>query len=210
MITLYTHSTPNGFKIAIALEELDLAYKVELVDIFSGGSNTPEFLKLNPLGKIPVIFDDETGETVYESNVILLYLARKTGKLLPTNIKQERVEEILFVQGAFQGPMFGQRAHFSLFATEIVPYAIRRYEEQGEQVNQWMNKRLENQDYLLGEYSIADISFFGWYAPGIRTGFGLEPGSPLAEWFDRVNGREAVQRGLTATPSFDLPERRRV
>src|SRR4051794_23529239 len=151
MITLFTHGTPNGVKIAIALEEMGLPYRAELVEVFSGAGQKPEFLALSPAGKIPAIRDEDTGAVVFESNAILLYLAEKSGKLLPPDKKRRHeVDELLFLQASLQGPMFGQRMHFSFFAPETVPYAIRRYEEQGNTIDAVVEHLLAGKDFFLG------------------------------------------------------------
>ena len=210
MITLYTHGTPNGVKIAIALEEMNLAYKVKLVDIFAGETLTPEFKAMNPAGKIPVIQDSDTGDTVYESNAILMYLAKKSGKLLPpANAPAHKLDQLLFLQASLQGPMFGQRAHFSMFGPEHVPYAISRYEEQGAIIDDLMDELLSGHDYLMGDMmTIADISFYGWYVFARRSDFVPSKCKNLVTWCNRMAAREGVIKGLAATPTNPLPERR--
>lgn len=210
MITLYTHGTPNGIKIAIALEEMDLAYEVRLVDIFAGEGQRPEFLAMSPAGKIPAIRDNDNGNIVYESNAILLYLAEKSGKLFPAS-PSARLEmmQLLFLQASLQGPMFGQRAHFSMFAPETVPYAIQRYEDQGETIDALVDRLLGEKAFFLGDdLSIVDVSFFGWYFPANRSGFLTDRYAGLKAWFDRMNARPSVGRGVEATPTFPLPPRK--
>ena len=210
MITLHTHGTPNGHKVSIALEELALPYEVRMVEVFKGAGQTPEFLAMNPLGKIPVIEDSETGAVVFESNAILQYLADKTGRLLPDEPSTRlRATQLMYVQASLQGPMFGQRAWFAMFGPDYVPDAIRRYELQGETIDATMERLLNDRPYLLGaEYSIVDIAFFGWYYLANRSAFNANWGTRLREWFARINDRPAVQRGVMSPPGVPLPQRR--
>lgn len=210
MITLYTHGTPNGVKIAIALEEMSLPYEVKLVDIFAGESMTPDFKAKNPAGKIPVIQDSETGQTVYESNAILMYLAEKSGRLLaPTKTTGHEINQLLFLQASLQGPMFGQRAHFSMFGPEHVPYGISRYEEQGTIIDDLVDGLLSGRDYLMGDViTIADVSFYGWYVFARRSDYVSVSCKNLVAWCDRMAARDGVIKGLAATPTNPLPERR--
>ncbi len=212
MITLYGHGTPNAQKISIALEELGLPYETELVDFMGGATHTPEYLKIHPAGKIPAIRDGDT--TVCESNAILLYLADKTGRLAPPvsdNPARIRLLERLFIQGSLQGPMFGQRGFFAYFAPETVPLGIERYEEQGRAVDTAVERMLADGPYLMGaDYSIVDISFYGWYFAASRMGYLDKAPKPVRDWFDRVHNRDAVARGIAAFPLFDLPPRKQV
>lgn len=212
MIDFYTFGSTNGHKVAIALEELGLPYRVHPVNVFAGEGQSPEFLALNPLGKIPVIRDRESDVVLTESDAILLYLADKTGRLVPPSGRERtRAIELLFLQASFQGPMFGQRMHFSNFAPEVVPYGIRRYEEQGEIVDAVVERLLARRSYFLGdEYSIVDVAFFGWYFAAKAAGFSFDRHANLSGWFERVGARAAVARGVTipsALPS--LPPRKR-
>ena len=210
MIALYGHATPNIVKITIALEEMALPYQVELVNILKNETFTDEFLAMNPTGKIPVIRDGDV--IVYESNVILKYLAAKTGRFMPTGQTALReMDQYLFVQGSLQGPMFGQRGHFSVWAREAVPYAIRRYEEQGRQVDLAVERMLDGKDYFLGDdYSIVDMSFFGWYMAAERSGFLEEAPESVRAWYARVKARPAVEQGIAALPFGPPSMRRRV
>lgn len=210
MITLFTHGTPNGIKIAIALEEMGLPYKSQFVEIFSGDGQKPEFLAISPAGKIPAIRDEDTGATVYESNAILLYLAEKSGKLIPADASRRfEVNELLFLQASLQGPMFGQRMHFSFFAPETIPYSIKRYEQQGEAVDAVVERLLADRSYFLGkELSIVDVSFFGWYLSAERAGLLSADKPRLKAWFDRIKARPAVQKIIAGTPVIPLPARR--
>lgn len=198
MIDLYTHSTPNGHKISICLEELGLAYTVKQVNVYEGEQFKEEFVALNPNSKIPVIVDRETGQTVFESCAILLYLADKTGRLIPQSTK-ERWEAIqwLFFQAASIGPMFGQRAHFAIFAPEKITYAIDRYTKESERLYEVLDQRLKERKYLCGdEYSVVDIAHWGWVYTAKRMGFTFERLSSLTAWHDRIAERPAVQKGI--------------
>lgn len=210
-IELYTHPSPNGFKVTIALEELGLPYVVRPINVFAGEGQAPSFLALNPAGKIPIIRDN--GLVLTESDAILLYLADKAGRLIPSSGPDRlRAIELLFLQASLQGPMFGQRTHFSLFAPESVPYGIRRYEEQCEVIDALLARTLAHNDYFLGpDYSIVDIAFYGWYAASLQCGFDLDAHPPLAQWFERLSARPAVVRGLAIPgPLPTLPPRRRL
>lgn len=211
MLELYSYGSTNGHKVAIALEELALPYEVRTVDVFAGKGQEPAFLALNPAGKIPVLRDREADLVVTESNAILLYLADKSGRLVPASGRaRTRAMELLFLQASLQGPMFGQRMHFSFFAPETVPYAIRRYEEQGDRVDGIVDGLLDGRSYFLGDdYSIVDIAFYAWYATTKAAGFSFDQRRRLTAWADRVGARPAVARGLTipaVSPSF--PARR--
>jgi GST-like protein len=212
MIELFTYGTTNGHKVGIALEELGLPYEVRTIDVFAGEGRAPAFLALNPTGKIPVIRDHDADLVVTESDAILLYLADKAGRLVPPSGKaRTRAIELLFLQASLQGPMFGQRMHFSMFAPETVPYAIRRYEEQGRIIDELVEHLLDRHGYFLGEeYSIVDIAYFAWYHAARTAGFTFAERTNLQAWFDRVGARPAVARGVTIpAPLPALPPRRR-
>jgi GST-like protein len=212
MIELFTYGSTNGHKVAIALEELGLPYEVRLVDVFAGEGRSPEFLAINPTGKIPVIRDRDTDIVVTESAAILLYLADKAGRLVPpSGLARTRAIELLFLQASLQGPMFGQRMHFSVFATETVPYAIRRYEQQGETIDRLVDHLLTGRDYFLAEFSIVDIAFYGWYHAARAAGFTFDEHANLSGWFERVGARPAVARGVTIPSRLpNLPPRKRI
>jgi GST-like protein len=212
VIEFFTYGSTNGHKVAIALEELGLPYDVRPINVFAGEGRSPEFLALNPTGKIPVIRDREAGVVVTESAAILLYLADKAACLVPAaGAERTRAIELLFLQASLQGPMFGQRMHFSVFATEAVPYAIRRYEEQGEKIDELVDHLLAGRSYFLGaEYSIVDIAFYGWYWAARHAGFEFDRRENIARWFARVGARPAVARGVTIPSALPhLPPRKR-
>ena len=213
MIELFTFGSTNGHKVAIALEELGLPYQVRPVNVFAGEGRQPEFLAINPAGKIPVIRDLEADLVLSESDAILIYLADKVGRLLPSSGKERtRAIELLFLQASLQGPMFGQRMHFSIFSTETVPYAIQRYEEQGETIDALVDRLLSEGPYFLGAaYSVVDIAFYGWYFAAKWAGFEFDAHPNLTAWFERVSVRPAVARGVTVpSPLPNLPPRKRV
>ena len=199
MIDLYTAPSPNGFKATIALEELGLPYRLHHVDLDEGQHRQPEFLKLNPHGRIPVIVDHETGITLFESAAILLYLAEKTGRLLPKGSKA-RWEAIKWLQfhASSMGPILGQRVHFEMFADEKTPTAIDRYRRLTEDAFVVLDRQLANNSWLAGEdYSIADIATFGWTHIAAICGFTLAHHEHLWRWHQQVGERPAVRRGIS-------------
>lgn len=199
MIDLYTTSSPNGFKATIALEELALPYRLHHVSIENGDHRKPSFLALNPYGRIPVITDDETGITLFESATILLYLAEKAGRFLPSEPKA-RWEAIKWLQfhASSMGPIMGQRVHFEMFAKEKIPTAIARYKSLTEDAYAVLDGQLANNAWLAGgEYSIADIATFGWTHIAVICGFTFTHYPHVARWHEQVAERPAVQRGVS-------------
>ncbi len=202
MITLYTWGTPNGRKISIALEEMGLPYAVKPVDITRNEQFDPAFLALNPNNKIPVIVDDEGPEgkpiTVVESGAILIYLAGKSGKLLPADLRSrlETIQWLMFQMGGV-GPMLGQAHHFLRFAPEVIPYAIDRYSKEATRIYGVLNTRLEKSEWLGGaSYSIADIATYPWIARHDWQGIDLKRFPALKRWYETIGSRPAVQRGM--------------
>ncbi|MDD0975926.1 glutathione S-transferase family protein [Pseudomonas fontis] len=198
MITLYTDSSPNGFKITIALEELGLPYVLRHVKIDQDENKQPEFLRLNPHGRIPVLVDDDNGITLFESAAILLYLADKTGRLLPLapNARWEAIQWLMF-HAASVGPIMGQRVHFELFAADRNLQAVARYRRLTNEAFATLDSRLAGHPYLAGEaYSIADIAQFGWTHIARIIGFDFSQHHHLSAWHERVAARPAVQRGI--------------
>ena len=201
MIDLYTFTTPNGRKVSVALEELGLPYRVHRIDITRGDQHAPEYLAINPNGKIPAIVDDEGPGgrlAVFESGAILLYLAEKTGQLLPSGAAARwEATEWLFFQMAGVGPMFGQLNHFARFAKEKLPYAIERYRSESRRLATVLDGRLKGRAFLAGSYSVADVATYPWvaamqqYAPELFDGLG-----ELTAWAERVGQRPAVQKGM--------------
>ncbi|NJK37630.1 MAG: glutathione S-transferase family protein [Oscillatoriales cyanobacterium RM2_1_1] len=197
MIDLYTFTTPNGRKPAIMLEETQLPYQSIKIDISKGDQFTPEFIAINPNSKIPAIVDQDTGITVFESGAILIYLAEKTGQLLPTDTagKMQVIEWLMF-QMASVGPMFGQLNHFRRFAAEKIPYAIERYEKETLRLYGVMDGQLANHEFLAGDYSIADIATYPWVAAYEFMGLTLDNHPNLKRWVDTLEQRPAVQKGM--------------
>ena len=202
MIDVYSWATPNGHKVHIALEELGLKYKAHGVNIGKGEQFEPAFLKISPNNRIPAIVDhDGPGGkplSLFESGAILVYLAEKTGKLLPKD-PQGRYTTLqwLFWQMGGLGPMLGQAHHFRGYAPEKIPYAIDRYTNEANRLYRIVDKRLGETRYLGGnEYSIADIACWPWMRYPDRQGIELEPLKNFKRWFDEINERPAVKRGV--------------
>lgn len=202
MITLYTWATPNGHKISIALEELGLAYEVRTVDITRGEQFDPGFLTISPNNKIPAIIDDEgpggTPFALFESGAILIYLAEKTGRLLPGDprARYETLQWLMMQMGSI-GPMLGQAHHFRRFAPERIPYATERYTKEAERLYGVLDKRLADHEWLAGgQYSIADIATYPWLARHEWQGIDLAAFPNVRRWFDTIAARPAVQRGM--------------
>ncbi|MDI3296348.1 glutathione S-transferase family protein [Janthinobacterium tructae] len=199
MMELYTDSSPNGFKATIALAELGLPYRLRHVRIEQGEHRLPAFLALNPHGRIPVLVDHDTGITVFESAAILLYLAEKTGRLLPAQ-PQQRWAAITWLQfhAASMGPMLGQRVHFEMAQGGANAAATAHFHQLSEAALATMDGRLADNAYLAGdEYSIADIASFGWLHIAQLVGFDFSAWPHLGAWYARVAARPAVQLGIT-------------
>ena len=199
MLNLYTDSSPNGYKATIALEELGLPYRLHHVRIDAGDHRKPDFLALNPHGRIPAISDDETGIVLFESAAILLYLAEKTGELLPADT-QGRWEAIKWLQfhSCSVGPIIGQRVHFELFDKSRNAAAIERYQRLAEDAFSVLDRRLADRSYLAGDaYSIADIAHFGWSHIARIIDFDFSHHRHLSAWHERVAARPAVAKGIT-------------
>lgn len=203
-VELYTASGPNGYKISIALEELAIPYVVRPVDLAVGEQFMAPLETLNPNHKVPVLVDKDAGETIFESNAILLYLAQQHGRLLPASeVAQREAIQWLFFQSASLGPMLGQRGHFEAVADEKIPYAIARYQREGERLYDVLETRLRSRSWILTDYSIVDISCFTWLYCAAGYGLGFGSARPaLRRWFDRVAARDAVQRGLRVPTPF--------
>lgn len=197
MIDLYTFTTPNGRKASIMLEEVELPYNVHIIDITKNDQFTPEYVAINPNSKIPAIVDQDTEITVFESGAILIYLAEKTRKLLPNDQKQRfQVLEWLMLQMGSVGPMFGQLNHFKKFAPEKIPYAIERYEKETLRLYGVLDKQLTSNEFLCGDYSIADIATYPWVAVYEFQGLTLDHHPNLKRWVETMQQRPAVQRGM--------------
>jgi GST-like protein len=201
MIDLYTWATPNGRKVSIMLEELGLPYRVHPIDISKDDQFKPDFVAINPNSKIPAIVDSDGPDgkpiTVFESGAILIWLAEKTGKLMPRDPRgrSEALQWLMFQMGGV-GPMFGQAHHFRRFAPEPVPYAIERYTKETARLYGVLDRRLKEAEYLAGSYSIADIATYPWVARHEWQGVSLEEFEGVKRWFAAIGAREAVQRGM--------------
>lgn len=197
MIDLYTFTTPNGRKASIMLEEVSLPYNVHKIDITKNDQFSPEYIAINPNSKIPAIIDRDTEITVFESGAILMYLADKTGKFLPTDQKERyQVIEWLMLQMGSVGPMFGQLNHFKKFAPEKIEYAIARYEKETLRLYGVLDKQLKDNEYICGDYSIADIATYPWVATYEFQGLTLDNHPNLKRWVEAVQQRPAVQQGM--------------
>lgn len=197
MIDLYFWPTPNGWKIAIMLEECGLPYEVKPVNIGRGEQFHPDYLAINPNNKIPAIVDRDTGIPVFESGAILLYLAEKADRFLPTTpAERMRCLSWLFWQVGGLGPMAGQAHHFRAFASEEVPYGIKRYTDECNRLYGVLDRQLATHEYLAGEYSIADMACWPWVAPHERQGQDLGDFVHVQRWFETLRERPAVQRAL--------------
>jgi GST-like protein len=202
MIDLYTWSTPNGRKISIALEEFGLSYRVFPIDIGKDEQFAPEFLKISPNNKIPAIVDHDTGIAMMESGAILLYLAEKTGRLMPQQTEKRWVAiQWLMMQMGHVGPMLGQTHHFVFYNKGKAPYAEQRYLAENARIYGVLDRRLAVVPYLAEEYSIADIATWPWISRFERQQMDLNRFPNLKRWYVDIAERPAVQRG------YHVPER---
>ncbi|KAL2912917.1 Glutathione S-transferase 2 [Polyrhizophydium stewartii] len=207
-ITLYTVGTPNGWKASIALEELGLKYNVHHIQFSKMEQKEEWFLKLNPNGRIPTIVDHSRNDfAVFESGAILLYLAEHYDpehKLLSANpdIRSQTIQWIMWQMGGL-GPMMGQANHFVRYAPEKIPYGMKRYTDESLRLLQVLERQLsDGREYIVGEYSMADIACFGWVACYSYPGLSLETCPHVEKWLFRVGSRDAVRRGTNVpTPS---------
>lgn len=209
MIDLYTSPTPNGFKISIALEELELPYEVHPINLSAGEQKQPDFLKISPNGRIPAIVDRDEGDfSVFESGAVLVYLAEKTGKLLPTETKKrsEVMQWLMFQMGGI-GPMMGQANVFFRYFEEKIPAAISRYQNETKRLFTVMEGRLEQHEYLAGEYSIADIANWAWVRSHNWSGVEIDDLPNLQRWVDALYTRPACQKGIKIPPREQDPEK---
>ena len=208
-IDLYTAPTPNGYKASIALEELGLPYEVHALNLGELEQKTPEFLAINPNGRIPAIVDRENDDfAVFESGAILIYLAEKAGALLPTETKSRSqvVQWLMFQMGGI-GPMQGQANVFNRYFPEKLPSVIDRYQNETRRLYEVLDGQLADHEYLVDEYSIADIANFGWVRSHEWAGVSIEGLDHLTRWLSAIAARPAVERGLEVPPrSVDAKE----
>ena len=202
MIDLYTAATPNGWKVSIALEELGLPYALHVLDMGAGEQKRPEFLAINPNGRIPAIVDRDEGDfAVFESGAILVYLAEKTGRLMPADPKgRSLVLQWLMFQMGGVGPMMGQANVFTRYFPETIPAAIDRYRRESRRLIEVLDTRLADHEWLAGDYSIADIANWSWAHTHEWPGVSVDGLPHLQRWLAAIAARAAVQKGIAAPP----------
>ena len=211
MIEVYSWATPNGHKVHIMLEECGLPYRAHAVDIGAGEQFDPAFLALSPNNKIPALLDPDGPDgapiSLFESGAILLYLASKTGRFLPADLRGRwSVLEWLMFQLGGVGPMLGQAHHFRIYAPEKIPYAIDRYTNEARRLYGVMNRKLAKTKYIAGDaYTIADIAIFPWLRSWKNQGIDWADYPHLKGWFDEVEARPAVKRGVTVLADLRKP-----
>ena len=213
MIEVYSWATPNGHKVHVMLEECGLAYEAIPVDIGTGAQFAPEFLAISPNNKIPAIVDSDGPDgqpiSVFESGAILLYLAAKSGRFLPADLRgRYRTMEWLMFQMGSVGPMLGQTHHFRMYAPEKIPYAIDRYSNETKRIYGVIDTRLKTSEYIAAdEYTIADIAIFPWLRSWQNQGIDWADFPHAKAWFDRIAARPAVQRGVEVLTGLRKPFR---
>lgn len=208
MIELFTSPTPNGWKASITLEELGIEYSVRHIEMDKLQQKEPWFLELNPNGRIPVIVDhDNGGFAVFESGAIMIYLAEQAGRLLPTDVKGRSlvIQWLMFQMGGI-GPMMGQANVFYRYAPERIPYAIERYQREVRRLLEVLDTRLADNEYLAGDYSIADIANWSWVRGYKWAGVEIDGLGHLERWLDAIAERPAVKRGQDVPVPTDLEE----
>lgn len=204
MIDLYTAPTPNGWKASVALEELDLDYEVHAIDLLSGAQRAPDYLAINPNGRIPAIVDRDAGDfAVFESGAILVYLAEKTGRLMPADAKgRSLVMQWLMFQMGGIGPMMGQANVFHRYFPEKIQVVIDRYQGESGRLFGVLDRRLADHEWLAGDYSIADIANWCWVRTHKWSGVDIAPFAHLQRWVAAIAARPAAQAGIKVP--FDL------
>lgn len=195
MIDLYTWTTPNGRKVSILLEELGIPYTSHAIDITKGEQHAPDFLKISPNNRIPAIVDNETGQTLMESGAIMLYLAEKHGRFLPSGADKWRAVEWLMWQMGGLGPMLGQVHHFVKYNSGVSEYAEERFSGEAARLYGVLNTQLGGQDFIAGEYSIADMACWPWVSRFEWQGIDLQNYPNVRDWYLRIADRPAVQKG---------------
>lgn len=198
MIDLYTSQTPNGWKASIMLEETGIPYEVRAIDLGANDQKAPDYLRLNPNGRIPTIVDHDNDDfAVFESGAILIYLAEKTGQFLPQSVKgRSEVIQWLMFQTSGVGPMQGQANVFFRYFPEKIPAVIERYHNETKRLYGVLEERLKGRDFLCDEYSIADIATWPWVRIHAWAGLEIDDLPNLQKWIDRIAERPAVQRGI--------------
>jgi GST-like protein len=208
MIELYFAATPNGQKVSIALEELGLPYEIHRIDIGAGDQFKPEFLAISPNNRIPAIIDrdgiDGNPTSVFESGAILIYLAEKTGQLMPADgVGRKTVLEWLMWQMGGFGPMLGQAHHFNHYAPETIDYAVTRYSKEANRLYGVLDRQLEGRDFVADDFSIADIAIFPWTRTYQRQHVEIEDYPNVKRWRKRMISRPAVAKGMQAGSEFN-------
>ena len=202
MIDLYTAGTPNGYKVSIALEELELEYELHSIDLATDEQKTPAFLQINPNGRIPAIVDrDKDDFVVFESGAILIYLADKTGQLLPQDPKKrsEVIQWLMFQMGGI-GPMQGQANVFFRYFDEKIPVVIERYQKECQRLFEVLDRRLEDREFICNEFSIADIATWPWTRGYKWSGVDINGLENLQRWSQTMYDRPACIRGINVPP----------
>jgi GST-like protein len=197
MLELYFYPSPNGLKATIALEECALPYRLHFVNILRGEQFDPAFLRISPNNKIPALVDTAASPplAIFESGAVLLYVAEQAGRFLPREpAARFDVVQWLFWQVGGLGPMAGQAHHFRAFASEVVPYGIRRYTDEVNRLYGVLDRRLADREFVAGAYSIADMAIWPWIVPHARQGQQLEAFPHVARWFAAIRDRPAVRR----------------
>jgi GST-like protein len=209
MIDFYTAATPNGHKISIALEEMQLPYNLHEIDFNAEDQKKPDYLEFSPNGKIPTIIDrDESDFAVFESGAILIYLAEKTDRFLPSDIKgRSLVMQWLMLQMAGIGPMMGQAFVFLNYFEEKIPGVIHRYKSESTRLLSVLDKRLGETDYLAGDYSIADMATYPWAARHKMIGLDIDNLPHLSRWLKQIGERPAVSAGMAIPPMLSEENR---
>lgn len=208
MIELFYWTTPNGHKITIFLEEAKLPYKIVPVNIGQGEQFSPEFLKISPNNRIPAIIDhapDDGGKpiAIFESGAILIYLARKAQRFFPQALREQyETLEWLFWQVAGLGPMAGQNHHFSVYATEKIPYAIERYVKETARLYGVLNKQLTDREFIANDYTIADMACYPWIVSHEKQQQNLDDFPNIKRWYHAIQTRPAVQRAYALADEF--------
>jgi len=208
MFTLYTSGTPNGRKASITLEELGLEYQVHHIQLSTAEQKEPWYLDLNPNGRIPTLVDHDNDDfVVFESGAIMIYLAEKTGRLMPKDVQgRSTVMQWLMFQMGGVGPMMGQANVFYRYAPERIPYAIDRYQREVRRLFEVLNTRLRDHEYLAGDYSIADISHYAWAYSYQWSGVSIDGLDHLSRWLEQVGSRDAVIRGQNVPEPENLEQ----
>jgi GST-like protein len=205
MIDLYTAATPNGWKVSITLEELGLPYALHVLDLAAGDQKQPWFTAINPNGRIPAIVDRDNGDfPVFESGAIMIYLAEKAGKLLPSDEKgRSRAIQWLMFQMGGVGPMMGQANVFTRYFPEHLPSVIERYRRESRRLFEVLDRHLADHEFLADDYSIADIANWSWVQTHEWPGVAIDGLDHLKRWLDAIAARPAVQKGVITPPRAD-------